>query len=285
MDLLSTANGVLRRYLSARGVRSVEAEVQGHRVHYYDFAGQGSGPPIVLVHGLGGSANGWYRLIAPLGKRFSRVLALDLPGSGFSPVPEGGPLPTPALLEVLRGFLQTVAGAPVFLVGTSLGGAMVLTLTHDSPELVRALGLVAPAGAEMTQEKLTALFEAMDVRTPAQARALTRRLFHRAPLSLLLFASQLRHVYSSPAVKAFISEVKAADVLAPRTLREVSVPTLLLWGKSEKLLPADGVDYFRAHLPPHAQIHVIEGFGHLPQMERPDELARQLVRFADQVPL
>ncbi len=285
MDLLATANQVLRRYLLARGVQSLTATHAGHPVHYYALAGEGRGPPIVLVHGLGGSANGWYRLLAALAKRFSRVLALDLPGNGFSPMPAAGPLPTAQQLAVLKSFLETSAGEPVFLVGTSLGGAMTLTLAHQAPGLLKALGLVAPAGAEMTEEKLTALFASMNVRTAADARALTRRLFHKAPLSLLLFASQLRHMYGSPAVRAFISEVKAADVLAPNVLRELCVPTLLLWGGSEKLLPAEGVEYFRTHLPPHAQVHVIEGFGHVPQMERPAELARRLIRFADEVPL
>ena len=48
------------------------------------------------------------------------------------------------------------------------------------------------------------------------------------------------------------------------------MPVLLLWGESEKLLPAERLDYFRAHLPPHAEIHVVERFGHVPQVERPE---------------
>ena len=59
------------------------------------------------------------------------------------------------------------------------------------------------------------------------------------------------------------------------------MPVLLLWGGSERLLPAETLDYYRTHLPPHAKVQVVEGFGHVPQVERPDELVSHLVRFAD----
>jgi pimeloyl-ACP methyl ester carboxylesterase len=55
-----------------------------------------------------------------------------------------------------------------------------------------------------------------------------------------------------------------------------------LWGKSEKLLPFESVEYFRAHLPRQAGIEIVEGFGHVPQLERPKELVRRLSVFADQ---
>ena len=58
------------------------------------------------------------------------------------------------------------------------------------------------------------------------------------------------------------------------------MPTLLVWGKSEKVLPYEGLEYFRAHLPSHAEIHEVQGFGHIPQMERPLELVELLMGFA-----
>ena len=52
--------------------------------------------------------------------------------------------------------------------------------------------------------------------------------------------------------------------------------------RAEKLLPYEGVDYFRAHLPQHATVEVVKGFGHIPQMERPVQLVKRLIAFADQ---
>lgn len=281
MDLLHTANKALRRVLVARGVRSSFARVGEHRVHYYELKGSSGAAPLLLVHGLGGSANGFSRTLFGLARRFGAVYALDLPGNGFSPLPSGGPLPALDLVPLLAGFCEEVVRGPAFVVGNSLGGALTAGLGYGYPGLVRAIGLVAPAGARVADERLSSLLRAMTVESPAEARELTRRLFHRAPLPALWLSSQLMKMYGSPAVRHFVASAKPSDCLPPDVLSALSMPTLLLWGQSEKLLPYESIDYFRAHLPPHAEIHIVEGFGHVPQMERPDELVRRLVRFAD----
>jgi pimeloyl-ACP methyl ester carboxylesterase len=66
----------------------------------------------------------------------------------------------------------------------------------------------------------------------------------------------------------------------PERLLKLSMPTLLVWGKSEKLLPYEGIEYFRAHLPKHAEIQEVERFGHIPQMERPQQLVELVLAFA-----
>jgi pimeloyl-ACP methyl ester carboxylesterase len=66
---------------------------------------------------------------------------------------------------------------------------------------------------------------------------------------------------------------------------KVSAPTLVLWGESEKLLPYEAVQYFRAYLLHHARLEVVKGFGHLPQLERPAEVVERLIRFADEAQL
>ncbi|HYY53050.1 MAG TPA: alpha/beta hydrolase, partial [Myxococcales bacterium] len=63
------------------------------------------------------------------------------------------------------------------------------------------------------------------------------------------------------------------------------MPTLLIWGESEKLLPYESIDFFRQYLPGSAEIRVVKGFGHVPQMERPGELVRHLIDFADRFSL
>ncbi len=282
MDLLAAAQRLVQQMLIRRGARSSTAIIHRHPVHYYELSGSGPGPPALLVHGLGGTANGFYKILFPLRRRFSRVIAPDLPGHGFSPLP-AQPLGLRAQFEVLASFCEQKVGAPAFVVGNSLGGAMCIALAHERPELVCALALIAPAGARIGQEKLAEVFQAMKVTNSAQARALTRRLFHRAPVLSALFAPQLRKLYDTPAVRAILADIDERSFLAPELLSGLRVPTLLLWGGSEKLLPQEAVEYFRTHLPPSAQIQLVKGFGHVPQMERPREVVRYLVRFADQV--
>jgi pimeloyl-ACP methyl ester carboxylesterase len=281
VDILGTASKALRRVLVARGAESRVREVGAHRVHHYWLKGTGKGPPVLLVHGLGSSANGFYRLLFGLKAHFSSVTAIDLPGNGFSPLPTAGPLVLAEQVEVLVRFADEVVGEPVFLIGNSLGGAISVMAAARSPKSFQALGLVAPAGAKVTPARFEALMNSFEVANAAQARALTRRLFHTAPYGVLLFAGELAKMYASPTVRGVLAEARTVDFLSPETLASLAMPTLLLWGKSEKLLPYEGVDYFRAHLPAEAEIHEVAGFGHIPQMERPKELITRLVAFAE----
>lgn len=278
--LLDTANRAMRRVLVARGVRSGTYRVRGHEVHAYLLEGQGLGPPVFLVHGLGSSANAYWRALEPLSLHFRRVWAIDVPGNGFSPTPAQGPLPWREQIATVRAFLEDVVREPVFLVGNSLGGAMSLYLAHELPGAVRALGLISPAGAKLEEQRFRDLVRSFEVKTRADAREMTRRLFARPPLPLLLMPGQMQSLYENPTVKSVIREVQPSDAVSEAMLAALAMPTLLIWGRQEKLLPPEGLAYFRAHLPPHAEIHEVEGFGHMPQMESPRPLVRRLIDFA-----
>ena len=285
MDLLATLQGYVRRRLLAAGVGSDLHSVAGHSVHAYRVPGTGVGPPVLLVHGLGGSANGWVRVLRPLARDFSAVYALDLPGNGFSPLPASGPLTLEEQLGILHAFCREVVKAPAFVVGNSLGGALSVILASVHPEDVAALALVSPAGGQMTPESMAELMRTLDVRTTADAIRLTRRLFHRAPLVAILFAPELKKMHATPAVRALRTHAQQRQHIPPDLLAGLRAPTLLLWGASEKLLPREQLDWYRTHLPPGARIEVVRGFGHLPQMERPRELVQRLRGFAEEVGL
>lgn len=285
MELLPVLHHALRQYLVVRGVRSRFAAIDGARIHYYDRPGRSSGPPVVLVHGLGGSANGFYKLIAPLAARFGRVVALDLPGNGFSPLEGNEGFGSRRQLGFLTRFLEEVVGEPAFVIGNSLGGAMAVALAHEHPEQVRALGLVAPAGAQVGAERHEALIRSLQLTSVEEARALTRRLFHRPPATAVFFAGSVLRMYGTPAVKAILAESGDTPFLEPEMLQSLEIPTLLVWGESERLLPFESIDFFRAHLPAQAEVHVVKGFGHVPQVECPAELARLVCGFADRAGL
>jgi pimeloyl-ACP methyl ester carboxylesterase len=89
-----------------------------------------------------------------------------------------------------------------------------------------------------------------------------------------------KSIYGSAAVQAALKEAKLEDSVSEEMLAGLKVPTMLVWGKSEKLLPYESVEYFRKHLPPGAEVHEVEGFGHVPQMEKPKQLLELLLGFA-----
>ncbi len=280
MNFLQLGNRVVRRGLQARGVLSQTRRVAGVDVHYYKVEGTGTGPPALLVHGLGSSANAFFRTLMPLAKTFREVWALDLPGNGFSPVPAGGPMSVRTFVELILAFRRDVIGREVFLVGNSLGGGMALYAASQEPESFAGLALVSPAGARLTQERFEALVQSFALTDLKSARVFANKLFAKPPLAMLLFAGELRNLVGTETVKAIVKEVGPADAVTEAMLARLTMPTLLIWGQREKLLPYEGLAYFRAHLPPSAEVHEVEGFGHMPQMEHPERFVEQLSAFA-----
>lgn len=280
MEWLSLANRVIRRTLIASGVSSEVVRLRDAEVHFYRAERGGKGPPLLLVHGLGSSANAFFRTLAPLARSFSSVFAVDLPGNGFSPVPGAGPMPVRDQVELLLEFRRRVIGERIFLLGNSLGGGMALNMAFQEPEALRALGLVSPAGAQITDARFRQLVETFQVQDAKGARVLAHKLFVKPPLSLLLFADELRKMMSSETVKSIVAGISRADLVQAEQLRALPMPTLLIWGQSEKVLPYEGLDFFRAHLPAHAEIHEVKGFGHMPQMEHPRAFVERVQKFA-----
>jgi pimeloyl-ACP methyl ester carboxylesterase len=282
VSLFGNVQGVVRRVLVARGVRSSEVEVQGQVLHQFELAGRGKGPPVVLVHGLGGSAQGFASIFFGLARRFRRILAVDLPGHGFSPDYAHGPVSVPRHCELLEAWCRQVVGEPAFIVGNSLGGGMTLRLAAQQPGLVRALGLLSPAGADVAPELVQEVLQALDVRTRQQAHATFNRLFHQPPRLAPLISWVLLEVYGTRAVRGLSEDVRANRyALSPEALRSLDMPVLLVWGQGERLLPRECLDYFRTHLPVHAVVREVPRIGHLPHMERPSEVVSELIRFAD----
>lgn len=280
MEWMALANKLIRRTLVSSGVASETARINGVEVHYYRAKRGGSGPPLFLVHGLGSSANAFFRTIAPLSKRFSEVYAIDLPGNGFSPVPQGGPLNLRAQVELLVHFRRQVIGKKIFLLGNSLGGGMALNFAFHEPEGLEALGLVSPAGARVSDERFAALLKSFAVRDVKEARALAHKLFAKPSLGMLLFADELRKMVSTETVKSIVKEVSPADMVSPDDVAKLKMPVLLIWGQREKLLPYEGLDFFKSCLPPHSEIHEVEHFGHMPQIEHPLHFVERVERFA-----
>ena len=113
----------------------------GGPVHYADFGG--SGAPLVLIHGLGGSLTNWLAVAEALTSRF-RVFAPDLIGFGRTPLAGRRP-GIPEQSAMLARFLQHVGGGPGVVVGNSMGGLVAVQLAADHPALVSRLILVNAA--------------------------------------------------------------------------------------------------------------------------------------------
>ena len=137
---IQAAGGDDVRVLGA-GARSRWVDLDGP-VHYLDFGGPASGPAVVCVHGLAGSAVNW-SAIAPLLTGSCRMLALDLPGHGLTRSLGRG-TDVPAMRALLHRFIEAVPAGPVILFGNSMGGMISLLEASAAPAAVAGLVLVDP---------------------------------------------------------------------------------------------------------------------------------------------
>ncbi|MET0594386.1 MAG: alpha/beta fold hydrolase [Polyangiaceae bacterium] len=267
--------------LNRSGFRSRTLTTPLSDLHVYESPGKGPLPTTVVIHGIGSSATSFAPVLVRLRPHVRRVIALDLAGHGFSGAPTG-PVTPEALYQSVRIALDSLVSEPMILIGNSLGGAMAMKHAMECPDKVSALALLSPAGARIDESEWQALVGAFRIESIAEARSLLDRLYHRLPWYMPAFASGLRATMQRQAVRDLLGSAKIDEMPSPEQLNALSMPVLLFWGQSERVMPRSALAYFRQHLPPRALIEEPSGFGHCPHFDDPARLVDRLLEFARQ---
>lgn len=271
----------------------------GGPLHYFEFGGDG--PPMLLVHGLGGSHANWVAA-GPLFARRHRVIALDLPGFGRTPLE--GRASLERNVDVITRFVDRMFGGPVTLVGNSMGGLLSLMTAATAPDRVRSLVLVNAAhpparGARLDREVAIAFTLYMIPRvaewvmknraakmTPEQLVHDTMRICAAEPEKLAkdVIAAHVaiaeERAAMSWAHQAYLGNARAIvrALLAPGRVAKMAdrirAPTLLVHGDRDRLVPLGAARAAAARH--HWKLEVFHGVGHVPQIEIP-------ARFVDTV--
>jgi pimeloyl-ACP methyl ester carboxylesterase len=277
--LIPLAERLGRYALRRRGVRTRWMPTPLGRVHVYDTPGRGPLPTTVLLHGISSSATPFGPVLARLRRHVRRVVAPDYPGHGFTP-PPAGKLTPEALLDAMTGVLDALLDEPAILVGNSLGGALAVHYAIARPERVRALVLVSPAGAPSTDAEWSALRGAFDFDSRAGGLAFLGRVYHRTPLVARLVAHELPASVGRRVVQDLFAGASNELAPTPEALAALPMPVLLVWGRSERLLPDSHLDYYARHLPTRTVVERPYGFGHCPHVDQPQAVAERIVSFA-----
>jgi pimeloyl-ACP methyl ester carboxylesterase len=254
-----------------------------------DLHRRGTGEPLVLVHGTGHTWRGWKPMLPLLEPRFD-VLAVDLPGFGYSPPLPDGVAPTvEALADAVESELDAAGFDTAHLAGNSLGGAIVLELARR--RRARTVTAISPFGLGLPRENRWGMSILLAMRwlarnspapEPLLRTAVGRMLFAGPALSKPWRADpddlieQSRLFGEAP---GFLATVDAVVGRQPRGLHELDCPVLLLWGSKDLiLLPRQGRRFER--LIPGAELRYLKGMGHTPMSDDPEGLAAAISEFA-----
>ncbi|WP_380778571.1 alpha/beta fold hydrolase [Sphingomonas sp. R86520] len=294
--VLAAVSGIGLSLYSSRVARRAEElvpaegrflDVAGARLHYIDV---GSGPAIVMVHGLGGQLRNFSYGLVDLLKDEFRVIVVDRPGSGYSTAT--GAMPSiVAQGAIIADFIQKLGLDRPLLVGHSLGGAISLAVGLDHPHLVRALALIAPLTQPL--EKVPESFRGL-ARIPAGARLAFAQVLG-TPLSRLTSARTLEGIFAPEAVpEDFVTRGGGALSVRPIAIAAaaadlaganddvtamaeryagIDVPTRILFGRQDAILDPAWNGHRTAAVIPGAKIDTIEG-GHMVPITAPDACAR-----------
>jgi pimeloyl-ACP methyl ester carboxylesterase len=260
------------------------ADIEGMRVHYRD---EGSGPPLLLLHGTSSSLHTWDGWAQRLSPR-RRVVRLDMPGFGLT-----GPAPdrdyrAARLARTAGALLDKLGIAQADVAGNSLGGRVAVALALDQPARVRKLVLLDAAG--LSGQKAPPIFALAQI--PGLGRILTvatpRALVRNNVAQVYGDASKItesvvdRYFELTRAEgnrEALLDRLRnARDPDLDGRLGELKMPVLILWGERDRWIPPPFAERFHKGIP-NSRLVMIAGAGHVPMEEMPEETAREVEKF------
>lgn len=256
--------------------------VDGQPINTIDL---GEGPPLVFVHGLSGSWPNWLEQL-PVFARDHRVIAVDLPGFGHSPMPRDR-ITISAYARLLHGLLDELGLGAAAMVGNSMGGFVSLELAISFPQRVERLVLVSPAGlSSYGDPRARRALGMLRVMRPALASSLGWLASHadavaRHPrLRAVTLSDLVRHPshVSGPIASellrgagkpGFIDALEACIVYDTRAhLPEIACPTLIVWGERDRIITVRDAAVY-AELISDSRKVIYPDTGHLAMLERP----------------
>ncbi|MBU9764677.1 alpha/beta hydrolase [Mycobacterium sp. TNTM28] len=285
-----------------RSVRELTPTLEFRTIHGYRraFRVAGSGPALLLIHGIGDNSTTWHTVQSTLAQRFT-VIAPDLLGHGASDKPRAD-YSVAAYANGMRDLLSVLDIDRVTVVGHSLGGGVAMQFAYQFPQLVDRLILVGAGG--VTKDVNVALRIAA-LPLGSEALALLRlpmvlpalQVIGRAAGSVLGATGLGHDIPDMVRILADLPEPTASSAFA-RTLRAVvdwrgqvvtmldrcylteSVPVQLIWGDRDSVIPVSHAQLAHAAMP-GSRLEIFAGSGHFPFHDDPDRFVEVVERFVD----
>ena len=272
-------DGFTGAWIWLRGFRGRWIAVNGYRLHYL-VDGPEEGPPVVLLHGLGGRAQNWRNFAPYLAKAGFRVYMPDLLGFGRSDQPEDFSYSVGDEASVILAFIRALGLSSIDLGGWSMGGWVAQLVAAQAPDLVRHLMIFDSAGLHVYPKWKAEIFTPT---TPEQLESLNA-IMNPKPSTIPGFIARGIIRYYEPynwVIRRALGAMFSGRDVTEKILPTLKMPVFLGWGGSDKCIPVDQAE--RMHgLIPDSELHAIPGCGHLAPLDCARHLGPKAVAFLKQ---
>lgn len=253
----------------------LEVEALGIRTNCY-VAGQKGKPAVIMLHGMSTSADSFRELMHLMAEDYY-LIAPDIPGFGYSE--NTNPYTMEHLIEWLADLVETLNLPSVHLLGHSFGGVLAMGQALSYPEKYERLVLVAPAVLVASQYPDWLKKAGKNLRLVEAGIVLSRILLERQirvpffdadSMDETIWERRRTDYANSRASAAAMNAVAFYDV-RPR-LPEIQQPTFIIWGEDDPVVPHEHAEKIKKHVP-NSQIYKVSTCGHIPMLEREQEVA------------
>jgi 2-hydroxy-6-oxonona-2,4-dienedioate hydrolase len=254
------------------------ASVYGAKIHYVEA---GSGPVVILLHGLGGNTTNWQFNIAALAEKY-RVVVPDQIGFGKSDKPLIN-YRIATYVDFLDAFLKELKIERASFVGNSMGGWVAAGYALAHPEKVERLVLVDAAGLLPAQALDLPLLMKLNPSTREGMKELVSKVFFNKVIFMsdaFIDASMRARINAGDGytIRSLTESILRREDFLDGRLASIKQPTLVIWGREDGLLPLADGQRFQKEIP-GAQLLIFEQCGHVPQVEKAVDFNAAVLKF------
>ena len=266
--------------VSAAELQQKDVEVYGFNIHY---AETGSGPPVILLHGLWGGSNEWSPIIEPLSESH-HVFVMDFIGFHGSDKPDAQ-YHNALLSQFLAGFIQVLKLENVTLMGHAMGANTATYTAFHHPENISALILVDGAGyrnpnRDLSQPPSQRMINFRRTATGSSLNATRGLLERRVSDKSLVTDEWVEEAFTMwlRSARAIGDMLLEGGDMTEEEMRQIDLPTIVIWGAGDKVFSIENVERLRSDIE-GSTTNIIEDSGHLPQIEQTDAFLDVLIPF------
>lgn len=269
------------------GMERFELEIEGFKIPYLKA---GTGEPLVLIHGFGGSKDNFNRVAKYLKERYT-VYAIDLPGFGAATRDMTADYSIGMQAKRVHKIIQKLGLSKPHIAGNSMGGWISGSYAIQYPDQVSSVWFLAPSGLpeSLKSEALEHYYRTGESLLIAKNREEYERIvdlvmFKRPAIApgFVIEAMAERAAQDLPLHKRIYQDFKDVppDLAVQLKASSYSGPAFIVWGKQDRVLHVDGAAELHAALP-QSKIEIMDETGHVPMLERPEQVAQSYFEWRD----